>query len=77
MLSDAFTSDSSTDASHRIVGLEAQLEQTKNELEKTKNELEKTKGDLEKIKNAVEASGSGARARAFSTTSPRRRGSKP
>ena len=52
MLSDAFTSDSSTDASHRIVGLEAQLEQTKNELEKTKNELEKTKGDLEKIRRA-------------------------
>jgi transposase len=41
-------------ASRRIVGLEAQLEQTKSELEKTKNELEKTKGDLEKIRRAYQ-----------------------
>jgi transposase len=59
VLSDAPTSDPSTDASHRIVGLEAQLEQTKSSLEKTqgelaktKDELERTKGDLEKIRHA-------------------------
>jgi transposase len=39
-------------ANHRIVGLEAQLEQTKRELEQTKSELERTKGDLEKIRHA-------------------------
>jgi transposase len=59
MLSGARTSDSPTDASHRIVGLEAQLEQTQSslaktqsELAKTKDELERTKGDLEKIRHA-------------------------
>jgi transposase len=59
VLSDAPTSDSSTDAGHRIVGLEAQLEQAQSslakiqsELAKTKDELERTKGDLEKIRHA-------------------------
>ena len=52
VLSDACTSDSSVDASHRIIGLEAQLEQTQSELKKTKEELERTKGDLEKIRHA-------------------------
>ena len=54
MLSDACTSDSSTDASHRIVGLEAQLEQTKSSLEKTQSELAKTKDELETIKGDLE-----------------------
>ena len=40
------------DASHRILGLEAQLEQTRRELQKTRDELEKAKGDLEKIRHA-------------------------
>jgi hypothetical protein len=59
VLSGAPTSGSSTDAGHRIVGLEAQLEQaqsslakTQSELAKTKDELERTKGDLEKIRHA-------------------------
>jgi hypothetical protein len=54
VLSDACTSDSSADASHRIVGLEAQLEQTKSSLEKTQSELTKTKDELEKTKVDLE-----------------------
>jgi hypothetical protein len=52
--SDARTSESSTDASARIAGLEAQLEQTKSELAKTKDDLSRTQSDLEKLRRAYQ-----------------------
>ena len=52
MLSGAHATTSSTDASDRIVGLEAQLTQAQSELAKTRDELERTKSDLEKIRHA-------------------------
>jgi hypothetical protein len=46
--------DLSREESHRLLGLEVQLEQTKSELEKTKDELEKTKDELERTKGDIE-----------------------